>query len=124
VTVTILPARKLDIDPALKGRARRQAAGARLQDIMVDTAVETANIRRTLFDALVEAKATRDTGKVIIEDPLGTKLKFGKLITGAQVLGGKLARYAAPGDAIGVMLPNSAGVAVTFFCRRSAGCRR
>ena len=121
VTVTILPARKLDIDPALKGRARRQAAGARLQDIMVDTAVETANIRRTLFDALVEAKATRDTGKVIIEDPLGTKLKFGKLITGAQVLGGKLARYAAPGDAIGVMLPNSAGVAVTFFALQTIG---
>ncbi len=121
ITVTILPARKLDIDPALQGRARRQAAGLKLQDIMVDTAVETANIEQTLFQALAEAKATRDTGKVIIEDPLGTKLKFGKLITGAQVLGAKLTAYGQPGEAIGVMLPNSAGVAVTFFALQSIG---
>ena len=121
VTVTILPRRKLEVDPALKGKMRRQAAGAKLQDIMVDTAVETANMQRTLFEALAEAKATRDTGRVIIEDPMGTKLKFGKLITGAQVLGAKLTQYAPVGAAVGVMLPNSAGVAVTFFALQSIG---
>ena len=121
VTVTILPRRKLEVDPALKGKARRQAAGAKLQDIMVDTAVETANMQRTLFEALAEAKATRDTGRVIIEDPMGTKLKFGKLITSAQVLGAKLKQYAPVGAAVGVMLPNSAGVAVTFFALQSIG---
>ena len=121
VTVTILPRRKLEVDPALKGKVRRQAAGAKLQDIMVDTAVETANMQRTLFEALAEAKATRDTGRVIIEDPMGTKLKFGKLITSAQVLGAKLKQYAPVGAAVGVMLPNSAGVAVTFFALQSIG---
>ncbi len=121
VTVTILPRRKLEVDPALRGKVRRQAAGAKLQDIMVDTAVETANMQRTLFEALAEAKATRDTGRVIIEDPMGTKLKFGKLITSAQVLGAKLKQYAPVGAAVGVMLPNSAGVAVTFFALQSIG---
>ncbi len=121
VTVTILPRRKLEVDPALRGKARRQAVGAKLQDIMVDTAVETANMKRTLFEALAEAKATRDTGRVIIEDPMGTKLKFGKLITSAQVLGAKLTQYAPVGAAVGVMLPNSAGVAVTFFALQSIG---
>ena len=121
VTVSILPPRKLDIAPELRGKARRQAAGAKLQDIMVDTAVETADIKRTLFEALADAKATRDTGKVIIEDPMGSKLKFGKLITSAQVLGAKLKVYGREGDAIGVMLPNSAGVAVTFFALQTIG---
>ncbi len=121
VTVTILPRRKLAVDPTLKGKARRQAAGAKLQDIMVETAVETANMGRTLFDALADAKATRDTGRVMIEDPMGTKLKFGKLITSAQVLGAKLMQYAPEGAAVGVMLPNSAGVAVTFFALQSIG---
>ena len=65
----------------LRGKARRQAAGAALQDIMVDAAVKTANIDQTLFSALVEAKETRDTGKPIVEDPLGTKLSYRKLIT-------------------------------------------
>ncbi len=119
--VTILPAVKLDVDPALKGRNRRQAAGARLQDIMVETAVKTAPIHQTLFEALVQAKNERDTGKPAVEDPMGTKLSYKKLIVGAQVLGRKLLPLAVDGEAIGVMLPNSAGAAVTFFALQSTG---
>jgi acyl-[acyl-carrier-protein]-phospholipid O-acyltransferase/long-chain-fatty-acid--[acyl-carrier-protein] ligase len=121
ITVTFLPARKLNVDPALKGKVRRQAAGLALQDILVDTAVETARCNRTLFDALVDARRTRDTGKPAVADPLGTKLSYAKLILGAQVLGRKLEGFAAPGAAIGVMLPNSAGVAVTFFALQAIG---
>jgi acyl-[acyl-carrier-protein]-phospholipid O-acyltransferase/long-chain-fatty-acid--[acyl-carrier-protein] ligase len=120
-TVTILPPMKLAVPEGLKGKARRQAAGMALQDVMVDAAVKTANLDQTLFSALVEAKATRDTGKPAIEDPLGTTLSYGKLITGAQVLGAKLAPLAPEGAAVGVMLPNSAGVAVTFFALQTIG---
>ncbi len=121
-TITILPPRKLELDPELKGKIRRQAAGARLQDIMVDTAVETASIDQTLFDALVEAKQQRGTGKrPAVEDPLGTKLSYGKLILGAQVLGEKLVDLAPEGKAVGILLPNSAGVAVTFFALQGIG---
>lgn len=119
--VTILPPVKLDVPEDLKGRARRQAAGARLQDIMVEAAVATARTNQTLFEALVEARQTRDTGKPAVEDPLGTKLSYGKLITSAQVLGAKLKPMAAPGDSIGVLLPNSVGVAVTFFALQTIG---
>src|SRR4029450_6025830 len=103
----------------MKGRQRRQAAGLALQDIMVDTAVETARCDRTLFQALADAKHTRDTGKPAVADPLGTKLSYAKLILGAQVLGRKLEGFAPSGAAIGAMLPNSAGVAVTFFALQS-----
>lgn len=115
------PPVKLDVNPNLKGRARRQAAGARLQDIMTETAVKTAPIHQTLFEALVKAKIERDTGKPAVEDPLGTKLSYKKLILAAQVLGRKLAPLAAEGKAMGVMLPNSAGAAVTFFALQSIG---
>ncbi|HRO49428.1 MAG TPA: acyl-[ACP]--phospholipid O-acyltransferase [Hyphomicrobium sp.] len=120
-TVTILPPVTLPVPDGLKGKARRQAAGMALQDLMVDAAVKTANLDQTLFSALVEAKATRDTGKPAIEDPLGTKLSYGKLILGAQVLGAKLAELAPVGASVGVMLPNSAGVAVTFFALQTIG---
>ena len=76
VTVTILPPRKLEVDDELRGKARRQTAGMALQDVMVNTAVETANIDKTLFQALLDAKATRDTGKVMLEDPLMTRLSY------------------------------------------------
>jgi acyl-[acyl-carrier-protein]-phospholipid O-acyltransferase/long-chain-fatty-acid--[acyl-carrier-protein] ligase len=120
-TVTILPARKLSLDADLKGKARRQAAGAALQDIMVDTAVETARLDRTLFEALVEARDTKATGKPAIEDPLGTRLTATKLVTGAQVLGAKLAPLAPVGATVGLLLPSSAGVAVTFFALQAIG---
>ncbi|MGW8206319.1 MAG: acyl-[ACP]--phospholipid O-acyltransferase [Hyphomicrobiaceae bacterium] len=119
--VTILPPVKLDVDSELKGRNRRQAAGARLQDIMVESAVKTAPLHQTLFEALVKAKDERDTGKPAVEDPMGTKLSYKKLILGAQVLGRKLKPLAKKGANVGVMLPNSAGAAVTFFALQSIG---
>ena len=120
-TVTILPKAELKVDQTLRGKARRQAAGLALQDIMTDSAVMTAPIDMTLFEALVLAKATRDTGRPAIEDPLGTTLTYKRLITGAQVLGAKIAPLAPEGAAVGVLLPNSAGVAVTFFALQSIG---
>jgi acyl-[acyl-carrier-protein]-phospholipid O-acyltransferase / long-chain-fatty-acid--[acyl-carrier-protein] ligase len=119
--VTILPPVKLDVDSELKGRNRRQAAGARLQDIMVESAVKTAPLHQTLFEALVKAKDERDTGKPAVEDPMGTKLSYKKMILGAQVLGRKLKPLAEEGASVGVMLPNSTGAAVTFFALQSIG---
>lgn len=119
-TLTILPPVKLALDPALRGKARRLAAGVALQEIMATAAVETAPCDLSLFDALVRASRIYDTKRPIIEDPLGTKLSYGRLILGAQVLGAKLAAMTEPGEAVGVMLPNSAGAAVTFFALQSS----
>ncbi len=121
VTVEILPPRELPVDKTLRGKARRQAASAALQDIMVDAAAQTANIDRTLFQALADAASERDTKKPIIEDPLNTKLSYGRLIIGAQALGAEIAKVTVPGEAVGMMLPNTAGAAVTFFAMHCAG---
>jgi acyl-[acyl-carrier-protein]-phospholipid O-acyltransferase/long-chain-fatty-acid--[acyl-carrier-protein] ligase len=121
-TVTILPPVRLKVDPTLRGKARRLAAGAALQDVMTDSAVLTTPIDQTLFEALVAARKTRDTGKPAIEDPLGSKLSYKTLIVGAQVLGAKLApMLPGQGETVGVLLPNSAGVAVTFFALQTIG---
>ncbi|MFN0218636.1 MAG: acyl-[ACP]--phospholipid O-acyltransferase [Hyphomicrobium sp.] len=119
--VTILPSVKAKIDQNLKGKARRQASGAALQDVMTDSAVLTTPIDQSLFDALVLAYKTRDTGRPVIQDPLGGSLTYKKLIVGAQVLGRKIAPLAPIGANVGVLLPNSAGVAVTFFALQSIG---
>jgi acyl-[acyl-carrier-protein]-phospholipid O-acyltransferase/long-chain-fatty-acid--[acyl-carrier-protein] ligase len=120
-TVTVLPPRKLSVPAELKGRARRLAAGALLQDIMVDAAVETARIDQTLFSALVEAKQTKAAQSLAMEDALGTRLSYRKLILGAQMLGHQLAAEAPRGASVGVLLPNTAAVAATFFALQSIG---
>ena len=121
ITITIQKPVRLTVDSELRGRLRRRAAGAALQDVMTDMVVSTMIGEKTLFEALSDAMATRDTGKPIVLDPLGVSLTYRKLILGAQVLGGKLKPLAGEGEAVGVMLPNSAGVAVTFFALQTIG---
>ena len=121
VTVTILPPVKLEIDASLKGKTRRNAAGAALQDVMIDAMVKNAMLDQTLFQALAHAYRDRDTGKVLIEDPLGTKLTYRKLLLGAQVLSRKLEQGTMVGENVGVLLPNSAGVADVFMALQSIG---
>src|SRR5882757_1968894 len=121
VTITILPPVKLPVDPALKGKIRRNAAGAALQDVMIDAMVKNAMLDHTLFEGLAHAYRDRDTGKPIIEDPLGTRLTYRKLILGAQVLSRKLEQGTSVGDNVGVLLPNSAGVAVVFMALQTIG---
>jgi acyl-[acyl-carrier-protein]-phospholipid O-acyltransferase / long-chain-fatty-acid--[acyl-carrier-protein] ligase len=121
VTLTFMPPRKLTLDPALKGKTRRLAAGRMLQDMLTETAVANAPVNQTLFQAIAEAGRIRTTAKVAIEDPMGTKLSVKKLILGAQVLGLKLEPLAPVGGAVGVMLPNSAGVAVVITALSGIG---
>ncbi len=121
ITITFLPPTKLALDPGLKGRARRQAAGQALADIMVDARVTCADVNRTIFQAFADSAKRKSHAKVAIQDPLGTKLSMKKVMLGAQVLGPKLQPYAGEGDAIGVMLPNSAGVVVVFTALLSIG---
>ena len=121
VRVTILPPRKLKIAEGLSGRDRRRAAGAALGDVMVASAVETARIDRTLFQSLITAKAERDVGAVMVQDPLGTTLTYDKLIVAAQVLGEKLLPLAGEGAAVGLMLPNTAGTVVSFYALQTIG---
>lgn len=121
VTISILPPVKLPIDQALRGKSRRNAAGAALQDVMIDAMVKSAMLDQTLFEGLAHAYRDRDTGKTIIEDALGTKLTYRKLILGAQVLSRRLGQRTEVAENVGVLLPNSAGVAVVFMALQTIG---
>ncbi len=121
VKVTVLEPVKLSVDPALKGRARRQAAGAALYGIMSDLVFRTTSTDRTVFQALLQAAEDHGRGRVAVEDPVSGALSYRKLLMGAAILGDKLMRYAPVGGTVGVMLPNANGAVVTFFALMTAG---
>ena len=121
VTVTVLEPVKLAVDPALKGRARRQAAGAALYGIMSDLVFRTTSTDRTVFQALLQAADDHGRGRIAVEDPVSGPLSYRKLLVGAAILGDKLMRYAPEGRPVGLMLPNANGAVVTFFGLMSAG---
>ncbi|ACA18919.1 AMP-dependent synthetase and ligase [Methylobacterium sp. 4-46] len=121
ITVTVLEPVRLSVDPALKGKQRRQAAGAALYGVMSDLIFRTAPIDRTVFGAVVEAARREGPRRVAAEDPVSGPLSYRRLLVGARVLGRALAPLAPEGRALGVMLPNANGAAVTVLGVMSAG---
>jgi acyl-[acyl-carrier-protein]-phospholipid O-acyltransferase/long-chain-fatty-acid--[acyl-carrier-protein] ligase len=121
VTVTVLEPVTLTVDPALKGRKRRLAAGAALYTIMSDLVYRTTSTDRTVFQAIVDAAKLHGRNRIAVEDPVGGALTYKRMLIGTRVLGEKLMRYAPEGRAVGVMLPNANGAVVTLFGLMSAG---
>ena len=121
VTVTVLEPVKLSVDPALKGKHRRMAAGAALYEIMSNLVYRTTSIERTVPEALIEAAEIHGMSRVAVEDPVTGTLSYRKLLLGARILGEKLMPLAPEGRPIGLMLPNANGAAVTLIALMSAG---
>jgi len=121
VVVTLLEPVKLAVAPELKGRHRRQAAGAALYEIMSDLLFRTTSTDRTVFDAVVEAAEVHGWKRIAVEDPITGSLTYKRLLLGAAVLGKKLQPLASEGKALGVMLPNANGAVVTILGVMSAG---
>lgn len=129
IAMTALPARKLGVASGIAGVGRRRALTHDISRIMTEAAF-TASIRdQTIFSALLDARARFDLRRPVVADlapqddgsVLATELGYGRLILGAIVLGRALAAITEPGEAVGVMLPNAAGAAVTFFALQSIG---
>jgi acyl-[acyl-carrier-protein]-phospholipid O-acyltransferase / long-chain-fatty-acid--[acyl-carrier-protein] ligase len=121
VKVTILEPVRLTVDPDFKGRKRRQVAGAALYGIMSDLVFRTTSTDRTVIEAVIQAAETHGRNRVAVEDPVTGSLTYRKLLAGAAVLGAKLMPLTPEGRAIGVMLPNANGAAVTVLALMSAG---
>jgi acyl-[acyl-carrier-protein]-phospholipid O-acyltransferase/long-chain-fatty-acid--[acyl-carrier-protein] ligase len=121
ITLTVMPPRKLDIPEGLVGKSRRRLAGQQLYDIMSDMIFETCNHRRSLFEALLEAKLVHGSKHQILDDIEREPLGYGKLVLGARIMGRKLAKITDRGERVGLMVPNSKGAVVTFFALQSQG---
>jgi acyl-[acyl-carrier-protein]-phospholipid O-acyltransferase/long-chain-fatty-acid--[acyl-carrier-protein] ligase len=76
---------------------------------------------RTVFDALIEARDKFGAKKPILEDQERNPLTYTDLIRAAFALGGKIAGMTEKGERVGVLLPSSVGVVVTFFALHAFG---
>ncbi len=121
IVITIQPPRALSVDPSLVGRARRQAIGLKLYDLMTNLVFETCDIHQTLFTALREARHIYGGRQAVVDDIRRRPLSYDRLIAASFVLGRPLARLTGPGERVGMLLPNSAGAAVTFFALQAYG---
>ncbi|MDB5452620.1 MAG: bifunctional 2-acylglycerophospho-ethanolamine acyl transferase/acyl-acyl carrier protein synthetase, partial [Caulobacteraceae bacterium] len=76
---------------------------------------------RGVFDALLDARDRYGAKKPILEDQERRPLTYTDLVRASFALGRKLAGMTSPGENVGVMLPSSAAVVVTFFALHAFG---
>lgn len=115
IRLTILPPTSIVLPEAVRGRARRQKAGAVLADVMTQMMFATSHYRQTLFDALLDAKGIHGGRHPVIEDIERQPLNYNKLILRSFILGRLISPLVARNQAVGVLLPNMAGTTVVFF---------
>lgn len=82
---------------------------------------DVARTRRSVFQALLDARDAFGGNKIILEDHDRTPLSYDRLILAAFVLGGALSGRTDPGETVGVMLPSAAGAVVAFFALSATG---
>ncbi|TAN52032.1 MAG: acyl-[ACP]--phospholipid O-acyltransferase, partial [Rhodospirillales bacterium] len=121
ITITILPPCRFDLPDDVKGRARRQQIGVALYDVMSRMMFETSNNKRTLFEALLDARRTHGHNALAVEDINRKPLSYGRLIAGSLALGKYIVQGTKKGEALGLMLPNANGAAVSFFAAQAYG---
>ena len=76
---------------------------------------DPALARSTLFGAVLEAAHRHGSDKVILEDIERQPMSYGRLILASLVLGHAFAKQTRPGEVVGVLLPNVAGLLVTLL---------
>ncbi len=119
ITITIQPPTTLQVDPSIKGKARRLATAQALYDLMVNMKYTAGNIEETLFDSLLDTMDLVGRDKRIINDITRKPLTYGQFVTAAFVLGKKIAKYQKPGEFAGLLLPNMTASVVAFFGMRA-----
>ena len=121
IRLTILAPRRFDLSAAHSFRARRALAGERLYAVMSEATFATADTDRTLYQALVDARAVHGAAAFAVEDLKRQPLSYDKLLVGARVLGLALTPGTESGEAVGVLLPNVNPAIVTFFALQRMG---
>lgn len=120
IRLTILPQRRFQVSGD-SARERRAAAGRMLYDVMSDMIFATSNTDRTLFEALMDARAIHGGKAPAVEDVKRQPLSYSRLVAGSLALARPLSRGTAQGEPVGLLLPNVNGAVVSFFALQASG---
>lgn len=123
ITITLLPPRHFHftLSPELPKREQRQQAEARLRDTMAEMAFLSHSYRRTLFEALLDARKIHGSRFRIMQDSERQPRSYRWLVQRAFLLGSVLAQETQQREYVGILLPNASSTAVLFFALHSQG---
>jgi len=107
VRISIRPPQHIPMPDLPSARLRRRRAGERLRHLLLDMLVATRP-QRTLYEAFLDARETFGANYRLVEDIRLQEESYGSLLKMALALARLTARLSAPGETVGVLLPNAA----------------
>ncbi|NMG47702.1 bifunctional acyl-ACP--phospholipid O-acyltransferase/long-chain-fatty-acid--ACP ligase [Azoarcus communis] len=107
IRVSIQPASRIELGTTGAARERRRKAGDAMRRIMQDM-VFAARPEQTLFEALLDAASVHGRQRAVVEDIKQIEYRYNDLLKMALMLGRVGSRLGAPGERIGLLLPNLA----------------
>ncbi len=105
---------------ALNGSGSASTTNA-VFDRIAETRLAACDLDRGLFLAMRDAADRVGPSHPIVEDVVSGALSYRRLFTGARVLGSRFERGTAPGEAVGVLLPNANGLVLSLLGLWSGG---
>lgn len=115
ITITILEPVDMSLPDDLTGKERRTILGEKLYTVMSDMMFQTSDRHKTLFQSLLDCKATHGGKYGVLEDVDRNPIGYNRIIMSSYVLGRHIARRTEARETVGLMLPNTNGCVVTFF---------
>ncbi len=121
ITLTLLPPLTLKVDPTVVGRARRRALSEQLYDVMTTMMLKTTPLEKTLFLALLKSRKRYGAFTPILEDLTHKTLTYAGLLLKIFTFSPVIDRKTTGGEAVGLMLPNTHGLIVSFWALHAIG---
>ncbi|MDR2529468.1 MAG: AMP-binding protein [Synergistaceae bacterium] len=105
ITLSFLPPRSIEIPKEARSRKRRELARTFLSDLMREAAYWTADHRKTLFQAFLEARDLYGRGRVAAVDATRKKVNYVQLAAASLALGKLFVPKTRAGENVGLLLP-------------------
>jgi len=107
ITLTFMPPRSVEAPKDARGRKRRELVRIFLSDIMRDAAYMALDHRKTLFQALLDARDLYGRKRAIAVDASRKTVNYGQMIAASLVLGKLFTELTDEGEYVGILLPGS-----------------
>ncbi|MDR7031815.1 AMP-binding protein [Mesorhizobium sp. BE184] len=120
LTISVLEPMTVPELLALGGEQASTRSNA-LFDRMAEVRLAATSSKLSLFEAVLAASDRVGASHPIVEDVVTGSLSYRKLFIGARIFGKRFEKLTAPGEAVGVLLPNTNGAVVSLLGLSSAG---